>query len=49
MGSSLYDQIISQRGSVENLMAKIPGFKGYHDKQARRQADTILRQHLART
>ena len=47
MGSSLYDQIVNQRGSLENLMSKIPGFKGYHEKEARRQADTILREHLA--
>lgn len=46
MGSSLYEQIVAQRGSLENLMNRIPGFKGYHEKQARRQADTILREHL---
>jgi len=47
MSSELYNQIVSQRGSLENLVAKIPGFKGYHEKQARRSADRLLREHLA--
>ncbi len=47
MSSRLYDEIVSQRGGLENLIAKIPGFKGYHEKNARRQADTLLRDHLA--
>lgn len=46
MPSELYEQIVSQRGSLENLVAKIPGFKGYHEKQARRTADRLLREHL---
>lgn len=46
MSSELYDQIVSQRGSLENLMAKIPGFKGYFEKQARRSADRLLRDQL---
>lgn len=46
MSSELYNQIVSQRGSLENLVAKIPGFKGYHEKQARRSADRLLRDHL---
>jgi hypothetical protein len=47
MSSELYEQIVSQRGSLENLIAKIPGFKGYHEKQARRTADRLLREQLA--
>jgi len=47
MGSKLYDEIIAQRGSLERLVARIPGFRGYHEKEARRDADTMLRQHLA--
>ena len=46
MPSELYNEIVAQRGSLENLIAKIPGFKGYHEKNARRQADKLLRQHL---
>jgi hypothetical protein len=47
MGSKLYDQIIAQRGSLERLVARIPGFRGYHEKEARRAADTMLREYLA--
>ena len=45
--SELYNQIVSQRGSFENLLARIPGFRGYIDKAARRTADRMLRDHLA--
>ena len=47
MSSELYNKIVSQRGSLENLATQIPGFKGYHEKQARRTADRLLRDHLA--
>ncbi|MCA9883216.1 MAG: hypothetical protein KC708_09605 [Anaerolineae bacterium] len=45
--TSLYDRIISQKGSLENLVSRIPGFRGYQEMQARRKADTLLRQYLA--
>lgn len=45
--SELYDQIVSQRGSFENLMARIPGFRGYIDKASRRTADRMIRDHIA--
>lgn len=45
--SDLYEKIIGQRGSFENLIARIPGFKGYQDKQARRTADRMLRDYIA--
>ena len=45
--SDLYDQIVSQRGSVERLMARLPGFSGYIDKSTRRTADRMLRDHIA--
>lgn len=48
MSSELYNQIVSQRGSVENLLSKIPGFKGYMAKDARRSADRMLREHLSK-
>lgn len=47
MPSDLYHQIMSQKGSLENLVNKIPGFKGYQDKQARRTADRLLRDQLS--
>jgi serine/threonine protein kinase len=45
--SDLYDQIVSNRGGLDQLMARIPGFAGYQDMQARRQADRLLRDYLA--
>ncbi len=47
MSSELYEKIVSQRGGLESLVARIPGFKGYHEKNARRQADTMLRNYIA--
>lgn len=45
--SDLFDEIVRQRGSVEDLFAKIPGFRGYLDKATRRTADRLLRDHVA--
>jgi len=45
--SDLYDQIVSQRGSLERLVARIPGFGGYLDKAARRTADRMIRDFVA--
>jgi hypothetical protein len=35
-------------GGLENLIAKIPGYSGYKQKENRRQADLLLREHVAR-
>ncbi|HVU12542.1 MAG TPA: hypothetical protein VHD90_14765 [Phototrophicaceae bacterium] len=45
--SDLYNQIVGERGSLENLMARMPGFSGYMDKAARRTADRMVRDHIA--
>src|SRR5690606_17623598 len=45
--SELYDQIVSDRGSFERLLARIPGFRGYIDTAARRTADRMIRDHVA--
>ena len=45
--SDLYDQIVGQRGRLESIVARIPGFRGYQDKQARRKADRMLRDYVA--
>lgn len=31
---------------LERLAAKIPGYRGYKEKESRREADRLLRQHL---
>ena len=45
--SDLYNQIVEQRGSVERLIARIPGFAGYMDRASRRTADRMLRDYIA--
>ncbi|HRL10358.1 MAG TPA: hypothetical protein PKX07_00660 [Aggregatilineales bacterium] len=47
MSTPLYDKIMSQKGMFERIVAKIPGFKGYHEKQARRTADRLLREYIS--
>lgn len=42
----LYARIVRERGSVERLMARIPGFRGYMEMNARRQADRLLRDYI---
>ena len=45
--SELYDQIVNQRGSVEGLINRIPGFRGYMNRADRRAADRMLRDFIA--
>ena len=35
-------------GGLESLTSKIPGYSGYKEKEMRREADTLLRENLAR-
>lgn len=46
MGSDLYDKILAQQGSLEKLIRRVPGFKGYYEKADRRAADRMLRDQL---
>lgn len=43
----LRDTVASAMGGLEKLTAKIPGYKGYKDKEQRREADKLLREQLA--
>jgi hypothetical protein len=43
----LRQTVSDQMGRLESLIAKVPGYKGYKEKEMRREADTVLRQHLA--
>jgi hypothetical protein len=45
--ADLRQTISDNLGGFESLMSKIPGYKGYKEKEMRREADTLLRQHLA--
>ena len=35
------------KSGLENLLSKIPGYRGYKEKEDRRAADKLLRDHLA--
>src|SRR5512136_415463 len=46
--SDLLDRISKTRGGLEKLADSIPGYKGYKEKEMRREADSLLRETLAR-
>jgi hypothetical protein len=45
--TDLTGQIKDQRGGFAKLLSKIPGFKGYMEKETRRDADKIVRDAVA--
>jgi hypothetical protein len=45
--NDLYSQIVGQRGSLEKLLARVPGFRGYMEMNARRNADRMIREEVA--
>ncbi len=45
--SDFQEQIFSERGGLKNLLAKVPGFKGYIESEDRRTADKMLREAIA--
>ncbi len=51
MGNDLYDRIVSQRGSWEDLLTRIPllgdNIEDYFNMSAQRDADRIIREHIA--
>jgi len=44
----LLSKVSESRGGLEKLIGSIPGYKGYKEKEMRREADRILRETLAR-
>jgi len=44
---SLLDQMKEKMSGFEELVGKIPGYKGYKDKEMRREADKLLRDTIA--
>ncbi|RME47111.1 MAG: hypothetical protein D6796_08105 [Caldilineae bacterium] len=44
----LHDTVQNAMGGFEELVKKIPGYSGYKEKEQRREADALLREHLAR-
>ena len=45
---NLKEKVAGALGGLEQLVAKVPGYKGYKEKEMRREADKLLREHLAR-
>jgi hypothetical protein len=45
--TDLTGQIKDQRGGFAKLLSKIPGFKGYMEKETRRDADKLVRDVVA--
>lgn len=48
MMADFYHKIAADQGSVEELIRKVPGFKGYFEREDRREADRLLRDYLVR-
>ena len=48
MVDDLTEKAQASMGKLEALMAKIPGIAGYQQKEKRRDADKLLRLHIAR-
>ena len=44
----LRQKVTEALGGLEQLVAKVPGYKGYKEKEMRREADKLLREQLAR-
>ena len=42
-----YDEAKAQRNLLERIGAKIPGFRGFQDRELRRDVDRLEREHLA--
>lgn len=48
MPKDLTEKIQAGQNKVEELMLRIPGYAGYKQKEQRREADKLLRVHVAR-
>lgn len=46
--SDLFDRVTSQQDIFKKLLSKIPGFKGYIERENRRSADKLVRSTLAK-
>ena len=46
-GGDLRETVQGALGGLENLAKKIPGYKGYKEKELRREADKLLRMEVA--
>ena len=42
------ERVKGAMGGLESFISKVPGYKGYKEKEQRREADRLLRDHLVR-
>lgn len=47
MSDQIYDEVNSDLDPFKKILGKIPGFKGYVERQKRRDADKLLRETVA--
>lgn len=45
--SDILDKVLQDRDPIQKILSYIPGFKGYFDRQNRRDADKLLRESVA--
>lgn len=45
--SDLYRRVSEARSGLEKLIGRIPGYKGYKEKEMRRESDKLLRETIA--
>ncbi|HHS96743.1 MAG TPA: hypothetical protein ENK08_02420 [Chloroflexi bacterium] len=45
--SDLYERVSEARSGLEKLIGQIPGYKGYKEKEMRRESDKLLRETVA--
>lgn len=45
--SDIFDKVLSDRDPIEKILSYVPGFKGYFDRDNRRNADKLLRESVA--
>src|SRR5262249_55223068 len=44
--TDLYDRIVNQHSSFQEMLARVPGYKGYQEMTDRRSADRMIRDHV---
>jgi len=47
MADNIFDKVTSDMDPFKKILSKIPGFKGYMERQARRDSDKLLRETIA--
>jgi hypothetical protein len=45
--SDLFDRVTNDQNALQKLLGKLPGFKGYIDRNNRREADKMVRETVA--